>query len=86
MTSRNAAPAETKAEVDIATEEPIRSIPRDVSAWLTQNELGEYAEAFSDNEIDDAVLADGLTDADLRELGVSKLGHRKKILRLISQF
>ena len=69
-----------------ADERPQGAIPEGITRWLTQHELGEYAEAFAENAIDDSVLADGLTDDDLNELGVSKLGHRKKILKLISEF
>jgi class 3 adenylate cyclase/tetratricopeptide (TPR) repeat protein len=56
---------------------------RDVAEWLRTLELGQYAELFSRNAIDAAVLAD-LNDGDLRELGIP-IGHRKRILRAIRQ-
>lgn len=56
----------------------------DVSSWLQSLGLGEYAQAFASNHIDESVLPD-LTDADLKELGVAALGHRKKILGAIAQ-
>lgn len=47
--------------------------------------LGEYIPAFEDNAIDaESILS--LSDADLKELGVAKLGHRKKILEAITSF
>ena len=51
----------------------------DVAAWLTGLGLGQYANTFQDNAVDREVLVT-LTDADLRELGMSALGHRKKLL------
>ena len=56
-----------------------------VAEWLQQLELGRYAEAFEENAIDWEVLPE-LTDTDLRELGVTTLGHRKKLLKAISAF
>jgi class 3 adenylate cyclase len=46
--------------------------------------LGQYASAFADNDIDYAVLVQ-LTDADLKELGISSLGHRKRLLAAIAE-
>ena len=53
------------------------------SDLLVQLGLQEYAIAFEDNAIDADSLA-SLTDSDLKELGVTKLGHRKKILDAIT--
>ena len=58
---------------------------QDVSSWLSENGFGQYAAAFDENEIDETILLDGLSDADLKELGVSKLGHRKRLLKLIAE-
>src|ERR1700731_1617349 len=54
----------------------------DVGAWLEALGLGQYARAFADNDVDFSVLSQ-LTDADLRELGVTSLGHRKRLLTAI---
>jgi class 3 adenylate cyclase/predicted ATPase len=51
--------------------------------WLASIGLSEYAETFAKNAIDLSVLRD-LTEQDLKELGVL-LGHRRKILRAISE-
>ncbi|MSP81538.1 MAG: adenylate/guanylate cyclase domain-containing protein [Alphaproteobacteria bacterium] len=55
----------------------------EVSAWLNDLALDQYATAFAANDIDRATLAT-LTDADLKELGVASLGHRKKLLQAIA--
>lgn len=55
----------------------------DVSSWLKEIGLGDYAFAFEAQAID-ATLLPTLTDGDLRELGVTALGHRKKLLAAIA--
>ena len=55
----------------------------DLTAWLEQLGLGEYAGAFAANHITAAGLAD-LTADDLKELGVASLGHRKRLLAAIA--
>ncbi|MEO2163840.1 MAG: hypothetical protein ABGY29_15080, partial [bacterium] len=50
-----------------------------IQRWLEDLGLGEYAAVFEEEAIDAAGLVD-LTSEDLKELGVAKLGHRKKIL------
>jgi hypothetical protein len=45
--------------------------------------LRGYASAFAQNDVDFTVLAQ-LTDVDLRELGVTSLGHRKRLLAAIA--
>ena len=50
-----------------------------VADWLKGLDLGQYAQAFADNDID-LVLAATLTEADLKEIGVASLGHRRKLL------
>ena len=56
----------------------------DVSTWLKQLGLEEYAESFASNHIDLATLAH-LTADDLRELGVVSVGHRRRLLAAIAQ-
>jgi class 3 adenylate cyclase/tetratricopeptide (TPR) repeat protein len=55
-----------------------------VAEWLEGLGLGQYKSAFADNDIDFNVLGE-LTDADLKELGVSSLGHRKRLLTAIAR-
>ncbi|CAM2147650.1 adenylate cyclase [Pararobbsia alpina] len=51
----------------------------DIARWLESLGLGQYTQAFVANDIDDAVCGQ-LTDADLITLGVTSLGHRKRLL------
>jgi hypothetical protein len=56
----------------------------DVEEWLEGLGLAQYATAFAENDIDFAILGK-LTDADLKELGISSLGHRKRLLAAIAE-
>ena len=55
----------------------------DVGAWLRGLDLGQYEPAFRENEIDAAVLS-RLTADDLRDMGVTIVGHRRKLLDAIA--
>ena len=55
----------------------------DVGRWLRNLGLGQYEQAFRDNDLD-AGLLPTLTADDLRELGVASLGHRKRLLAAIA--
>lgn len=54
-----------------------------VADWLEKLGMAEYARLFAENHIDFAILSD-LTDQDLKELGVSSFGHRRKLLRAVA--
>jgi class 3 adenylate cyclase/predicted ATPase len=54
-----------------------------VGDWLDSIGLRQYAETFAQNAITWELLQD-LGDQDLRELGVSALGHRKVLLRAVT--
>ena len=54
----------------------------DVGAWLRGLGLGQYEAAFRENEIDETVLA-SLTHETLKEIGVTPVGHRLKLLDAI---
>ena len=56
----------------------------DIDQWLHALGLEQYAPAFAGNDIDLAMLAQ-LDDADLKELGVLSLGHRKRLLAAIAE-
>ena len=56
----------------------------DIERWLSLLALEQYARTFADNDVDFAMLP-RLTDADLKELGVHSLGHRKRMLLSISE-
>src|SRR5271165_2969007 len=59
------------------------SAAMDVGAWLRNLGLGQYEAVFRDNAIDETVLPN-LTADDLKELGVTALGHRRKLLDAIA--
>jgi len=56
---------------------------QDVAHWLEKLGMSEYAQRFIDNNIDSSVLGE-LTEQDLKDLGVSSVGHRRKILHAIA--
>jgi class 3 adenylate cyclase len=55
----------------------------EIGAWLRALGLGQYEQAFRDNAIDAEVLRE-LTGDDLKDLGVSLVGHRRKLLAAIA--
>jgi SAM domain (Sterile alpha motif) len=56
----------------------------DVATWLKTLGLERYAACFAENDINFAILSE-LTDQDLKEIGVSSLGHRRQLLRAIAE-
>ena len=55
----------------------------DIDAWLKSLNLEEYINSFKNEAIDIDILSE-LTENDLKELGVKKIGHRKLLLKAIS--
>jgi hypothetical protein len=55
----------------------------DVGVWLHGLGLGQYEAAFREHEIDGDVLPN-LTADDLNELGITIVGHRRKLLTAIA--
>jgi class 3 adenylate cyclase len=55
----------------------------DVASWLQQLGLVQYEPAFRDNDVDGDVLPD-LTAEDLIAIGVTSVGHRRKLLSAIA--
>lgn len=55
-----------------------------VSLWLQSLGLNEYAPALHAHHIDEWALA-RLDEADLREIGVQSVGHRKRLMEAIAQ-
>ena len=54
----------------------------DMGEWLRSIGLGQYEAAFRDNEIDEEVFR-SLTADDLKDLGITLVGHRRRILTAI---
>jgi class 3 adenylate cyclase len=55
----------------------------DIAAWLRRLGLEQYEQAFRDNDIDAEVLPE-LTAEDLIGLGMSSIGHRRKLLAALA--
>ncbi|MEM7025336.1 MAG: adenylate/guanylate cyclase domain-containing protein, partial [Pseudomonadota bacterium] len=55
----------------------------DVGAWLRGLGLERYEKAFRDNEVD-ALSLPHLTADDLKEIGVTAIGHRRRLLQAIA--
>jgi hypothetical protein len=55
----------------------------DISAWLRGLGLEQYAQLFRDNDIDGEILG-GMNAEDLKELGISSFGHRRRLLNAIA--
>jgi class 3 adenylate cyclase/tetratricopeptide (TPR) repeat protein len=55
----------------------------DVTDWLQSLGLEQYLASFRENEIDDKVLST-LTSEDLKDLGVTAVGHRRRLLDAIA--
>jgi len=50
-----------------------------IAEWLEKLGMPEYIQRFTDNDIDFTILSD-LTDQDLEKIGITSLGHRRKLL------
>jgi len=57
----------------------------DIADWLRKLGLEQYEPAFRENEIDERVLP-SLTVEDLRDLGITLVGHRRRLLDAIAVF
>ncbi|WP_162798292.1 AAA family ATPase [Sulfitobacter sp. SK011] len=74
-----------EADVVLSWYHPPRfHMPKRVQNFLSEHGLAEYTNAFHEQGVDYDLLVN-LTDGDLRELGVNKLGHRKRILVAAAQ-
>jgi hypothetical protein len=61
----------------------VRITGMDVAGWLRGLGLEQYAQLFRDNDIDGEILR-GMTAEDLKELGISSFGHRRRLLNAIT--
>jgi class 3 adenylate cyclase/predicted ATPase len=55
----------------------------DIADWLHRLGLEQYTQAFADNDVDSDVLCE-LTADDLIGLGITSIGHRRKLLSAIA--
>ena len=56
----------------------------DVASWLRNLGLERYEAAFRENDVS-AELLRNLTADDLKELGVTAIGHRRRLLEAIAK-
>ena len=54
----------------------------DVTKWLASLDLAQYSDTFLQNDVNTGILP-LLTSDDLKEIGVSSVGHRRKLLEAI---
>jgi len=57
----------------------------DIRTWLEKRDLGEFTKVFERHRIDFEVLGD-LTYDDMKEIGISEVGPRRKVFRAISRW
>ena len=55
-----------------------------ISEWLHSHGLDQYGQVFAENDIDLDLLAD-LNDQALKDIGVTSVGHRVKLLKAIAE-
>ena len=60
-----------------------RAVTMDIGGWLRSLDLERYEAAFRENEINEKVFPN-LTAEDLKDLGVSIVGHRRTLLDAIA--
>lgn len=53
--------------------------------WLTEMDFQEYIKLFFDNGFDSIEVIKAITEEDLTKMGISKPGHRKKILLSVNK-
>ena len=56
-----------------------------VRNFLESISLGQYAELFDNNRIDETVITE-ISEQDLKNIGITSLGHRKRIAAAIADF
>ena len=57
--------------------------PIEIAQWLRELGLEQYTDAFRENAIDAKILPT-LTADDLRDIGVTLIGHRRRLLNAIA--
>ena len=57
----------------------------DIAQWLEDLGFVQYTEAFVENGVDFDLLSE-ITNDDLKDLGVSRLADRKRLLKAIAAF
>lgn len=55
-----------------------------VSEWLMTYKLADYVPVFEGNGYDTTELMVGITHEELQEMGITKIGHRKKLISALA--
>jgi class 3 adenylate cyclase/tetratricopeptide (TPR) repeat protein len=82
LTPRIAHLTEAKALLE-GLQQDLMANEGDIRRWLAEQGFAKYAEAFASNAIGLDVLLE-LTDADLKDIGITALGDRKRLLKAIA--
>ena len=54
--------------------------------WLTSYKLGDYVPVFEGNGYETTELMVGITQEELQEMGINKIGHRKKLMSALASW
>lgn len=57
-----------------------------ITEWLTGYKLSDYASVLESNGYETTELLVGVSHEELQEMGISKIGHRKKLLSALSNW
>uniref|UniRef100_A0A3Q1IX13 CASK interacting protein 2 n=1 Tax=Anabas testudineus TaxID=64144 RepID=A0A3Q1IX13_ANATE len=60
-------------------------IPSDLGEWLSAIALPQYHKKLSENGYDSITIVKDLTWEDLQEIGITKLGHQKKLMLAVKK-
>jgi len=70
-----------------ATETPAQAPSQhSVAEWLEANHLAEYKTQFANEGYEEMPDTVDITEEELKDMGISKTGHRKKLVRLIAEW
>ena len=54
--------------------------------WLTSYKLADYAPVLERNGYETTELLVGITHEELQDMGINKIGHRKKLISALSNW
>ena len=57
-----------------------------VLEWLTSCKLADYASIFEASGYDTTELMVGMNHEELQEIGITKIGHRKKLMSALASW
>ena len=75
------ASGQAQAKTNIGEEKEDAADKEKVKQWLKEAKMGIYYDKFINQGFDDVTMMSDITEKDLIDMGVDKIGHRKKILK-----